>query len=174
MTDQIDAFMLGNLKKFGELDLINIATADISAPEKTDDEKRSEEDAEKLEDDYSSLVNLIKDVLGDIIVDVRTTSRLSSSPVRLVEPEGAPNLEMQRVYRLLDREYEVPKKVLEINPKHEIFQQLETETVDEKLANLIIHQLYNNALLVEGLHPEPASMVSQIQELIEYSLQDKS
>ena len=174
MIDQIDAFMLGNLKKFGELDLINIATADISAPEKTDDEKRSEEEAEKLEDDYSSLVNLIKDVLGDIIVDVRTTSRLSSSPVRLVEPEGAPNLEMQRVYRLLDREYEVPKKVLEINPKHEIFQQLETETVDEKLANLVIHQLYNNALLVEGLHPEPASMVSQIQELIEYSLQDKS
>ena len=174
MIDQIDAFMLGNLKKFGELDLINIATADISAPEKTDDEQRSEEEAEKLEDDYSSLVNLIKDVLGDIIVDVRTTSRLSSSPVRLVEPEGAPNLEMQRVYRLLDREYEVPKKVLEINPKHEIFQQLETETVDEKLANLIIHQLYNNALLVEGLHPEPASMVSQIQELIEYSLQAKS
>ena len=81
---------------------------------------------------------------------------------------------MQRVYRLLDREYEVPKKVLEINPKHEIFQQLETETVDEKLANLVIHQLYNNALLVEGLHPEPASMVSQIQELIEYSLQAKS
>ena len=130
--------------------------------------------AQKLDDDYSSLVNLIKDVLGDIIVDVRTTSRLSSSPVRLVEPEGAPNLEMQRVYRLLDREYEVPKKVLEINPKHDIFQQLETETVDEKLANLVIHQLYNNALLVEGLHPEPASMVSQIQELIEYSLQAKS
>jgi molecular chaperone HtpG len=92
----------------------------------------------------------------------------------LVEPEGAPNLEMQRVYRLLDQEYEVPKKVLEINPKHKIIRQLQAETVDEQLASLIIEQLYNNALLVEGLHPEPASMVSQIQELIEYSLQDES
>ncbi len=173
MTDQIDAFMLVKLKKFGERELINIASADISAPEKADDEHRSVEDKEKLEDDYSSLINLVKNVLGDLIVDVRTTNRLSGSPVRLVEPEGAPNLEMQRVYRLLDREYEVPKKVLEINPKHEIFQQLETKTVDEKLANLVIQQLYNNALLVEGLHPEPASMVSQIQELIEYSLRNK-
>jgi len=107
-------------------------------------------------------------------VDVRTTNRLSGSPVRLVEPEGAPNLEMQRVYRLLDEDYEVPKKVLEINPKHKIIQHLQAETVDERLASLIIEQLYNNALLVEGLHPEPASMVSQIQELIEYSLQDES
>ncbi len=174
MTDQIDAFMLVNLKKFGEHDLINIASADIPVPEKADDEQPEDEEKDSREDDHAPLIKLIKDVLGDMVVDVRTTNRLSGSPVRLVEPEGAPNLEMQRVYRLLDREYEVPKKVLEINPKHEIFQQLATDKVDENLANLVIQQLYNNALLVEGLHPEPASMVSQIQELIEYSLQDKS
>ncbi len=174
MTDQIDAFMLVNLKKFGEHDLINIASADIPVPEKADDEQPEDEEKDSREDDHAPLIKLIKDVLGDLVVDVRTTNRLSGSPVRLVEPEGAPNLEMQRVYRLLDREYEVPKKVLEINPKHEIFQQLATDKVDENLANLVIQQLYNNALLVEGLHPEPASMVSQIQELIEYSLQDKS
>ncbi len=174
MTDQIDAFMLVNLKKFGEHDLINIASADIPVPENADDEQPEDEEKDSREDDHAPLIKLIKDVLGDMVVDVRTTNRLSGSPVRLVEPEGAPNLEMQRVYRLLDREYEVPKKVLEINPKHEIFQQLATDKVDENLANLVIQQLYNNALLVEGLHPEPASMVSQIQELIEYSLQDKS
>lgn len=174
MTDQIDAFMLVNLKKFGEHELINIASADIPVPENADDEQPEDEEKDSREDDHAPLIKLIKDVLGDMVVDVRTTNRLSGSPVRLVEPEGAPNLEMQRVYRLLDREYEVPKKVLEINPKHEIFQQLATDKVDENLANLVIQQLYNNALLVEGLHPEPASMVSQIQELIEYSLQDKS
>lgn len=174
MTDQIDAFMLVNLKKFGEHELINIASADIPVPENADDEQPEDEEKDSREDDHAPLIKLIKDVLGDMVVDVRTTNRLSGSPVRLVEPEGAPNLEMQRVYRLLDREYEVPKKVLEINPKHEIFQQLATDKVDENLADLVIQQLYNNALLVEGLHPEPASMVSQIQELIEYSLQDKS
>ena len=174
MTDQIDAFMMVKLKAYGDHDLINIATADIPLPEKPEGEQSSGEDTQEPEDDFSALIDQIKNILGDLVIDVRTTNRLSDSPVRLVEPEGAPNLEMQRVYRLLDREYEVPKKVLEINPKHEIFQQLEAGTVDEKLTNLVIQQLYNNALLVEGLHPEPASMVSQIQELIEYSLRDKS
>jgi len=174
MTDQIDAFMLVKLKKYGDHELINIATADIPVPEKADDERSSEEDKQGLEEAYASLCDRIKNVLGDLVVDVRTTNRLSGSPVRLVEPEGAPNLEMQRVYRLLDQDYEVPKKVLEINPKHKIIQQLQAETVDERLGSLIIEQLYNNALLVEGLHPEPASMVSQIQELIEYTLQDES
>ena len=46
------------------------------------------------------------------------------SPARLVDPEGALNQEMQRVYRLLDRDFEAPKKVLELNPRHPILVRL--------------------------------------------------
>jgi molecular chaperone HtpG len=31
----------------------------------------------------------------------------------------------------------------------------------------MLEQLYNNALLVDGIHPNPASMVSRIQQLME-------
>jgi len=33
------------------------------------------------------------------VTDVRMTERLADSPARLVDPEGALNQEMQRVYR---------------------------------------------------------------------------
>jgi molecular chaperone HtpG len=35
---------------------------------------------------------------------------------------------------------------------------------------LIIEQIYDSALLVEGLHPDPSSMAPRVQQLIEAAL----
>jgi molecular chaperone HtpG len=35
---------------------------------------------------------------------------------------------------------------------------------------LVIEQLFEDALLIEGLHPDPASMIARIQKLIEAAL----
>jgi molecular chaperone HtpG len=104
------------------------------------------------------------------VTDVRMTERLSDSPARLVDPEGVLNQEMQRVYRLLNREFEVPKKVLEINPRHPIMVRLNTLAADSPLNALITEQVYEDALLIEGLHPDPASMIARIQKLMEAAL----
>jgi len=42
-----------------------------------------------------------------------------------------------------------------------------TDRPDEPVIDLSIEQLYENALLVEGVHPNPANMVGRIQALIE-------
>ena len=39
--------------------------------------------------------------------------------------------------------------------------------VGAPLSHAIIEQVYESALLVEGLHPEPASMITRIQEIME-------
>jgi molecular chaperone HtpG len=39
------------------------------------------------------------------------------------------------------------------------------------LAPLVIEQIYENALLIEGLHPEPAGMISRIQKIIQAALE---
>ena len=89
---------------------------------------------------------------------------------RLVDPEGTMNQEMQRVYRILEKDFEVPKKILEINPSHPIIKQLSGLNSDHPLNALVIEQVYENALLIEGLLPDPASMIPRIQELIENAL----
>jgi molecular chaperone HtpG len=35
------------------------------------------------------------------------------------------------------------------------------------MINQVIEQLYENALLVDGLHPNPAGMVARIQQFME-------
>ena len=39
-----------------------------------------------------------------------------------------------------------------------------------ELQTLIIEQIYDSALLVEGLHPDPSSMASRVQQIIEAAL----
>jgi molecular chaperone HtpG len=43
-----------------------------------------------------------------------------------------------------------------------------------ELQNIIIEQIYDSALLVEGLHPDPSSMASRVQQIIEAALEKHS
>jgi molecular chaperone HtpG len=170
LTDPMDSFMLMGLHKFGEFDLQNVAAPDLELPvgEKTPDD---EPEAEKLpEDEFADLVERFKSQLGERVTDVRATDRLRNSVARLVDPEGALGQEMQRVYRLVDRDYEVPKKVLELNPRHSIVSKL-SSLAEDGLGSIIIEQIYESALLIEGLHPDPASMLPRIQELMDKALE---
>jgi len=78
------------------------------------------------------------------------------------------------VMRLLNQEFETPKKVLELNPHHPILQHLNALPETSQLAGLIIDQIYEDALLIEGLHPDPAGMIQRIQKLMEAALEIKS
>jgi molecular chaperone HtpG len=64
----------------------------------------------------------------------------------------------------------MPQKVLEINPRHAIIHRLSGFPEDDPLNELVIEQVYEDALLIEGLHPDPASMISRIQRLLEAAL----
>jgi molecular chaperone HtpG len=167
LTDPIDPFMLMGLRKHKEFDLKNVAQAEIDAPEKP----KEETDTEKIpDDDFKTLIERFKQVLGERVADVRASKRLSQSVARLVDPEGSPNSELQRVYKYLGREFEVPKKVLELNPFHSVLKNLAGMDANSELQTLVIEQIYESALLVEGLHPDPSSMAPRIQKIIEAAL----
>jgi molecular chaperone HtpG len=169
MVDPVDAFMLVRLDKYKDYQLTNVAVADLAIP-KRDEGELDDEKPSLAEEDYEKLIDRFKNQLGESVSEVRMTDRLADSPARLVDPEGALNQEMQRVYRLMDRDFEVPKKVLELNPRHPIMVRLNALSKEDPLNPLVIQQIYEDALLIEGLHPDPASMISRIQKLIEKAL----
>ena len=166
LTDPVDAFMILRLMKYKDYKLENVASPTLELPEKAE-EKPAETTESEPEMDTAALVERFRSELGDQVGDVRTTNKLNEAPARLIDPSGALTAEMQRAYRLLDREFESPKKVLEINPKHPIVAGVQDLPEDSPLAKLIIEQVYEDALLIEGLHPDPASMVQRIQKLME-------
>lgn len=171
LTDPMDSFMLMGLRKYKDFELKNVAQAEVEPVEKP----KETAEAEKISDaDFSGLVERFKQVLGERVADVRASTRLSQSVARLADPEGAPNSEMQRIYKHLGREYEVPKKILELNPAHPILKNLLKQASGSELQTLVIEQIYDSALLVEGLHPDPSSMAPRVQQLIEAALANEA
>ena len=64
----------------------------------------------------------------------------------------------------------MPKKIVEVNRSHPLIANLAhlvSDTPDNPLINLTIEQLYDSALVQEGLHPNPTEMVPRIQQLLE-------
>jgi molecular chaperone HtpG len=169
LTDPLDSFVLVRLKQYKDLALVNIASANLKMPV-TSQEQSTEQKLQVPQEQWAALIDRFKEQLGEQVADVRMTDRLTDSSARLVDPEGATQQEMQRVYRMLKEDFIPPKKILELNPGHPILLKLNNlENADTRSA-LVIQQIYENALLIEGLHPDPASMIDRIQRLIEAAI----
>ena len=171
LTDPMDSFMLMGLHKHKDFELKNVAQAEID----TTDKPKDQPEAEKIPDaDFNTLVERFKQVLGENVTDVRASNRLYESVARLADADGNANPELQRVYKYLGKEYEIPKKILELNPTHPILKNLLKLEAGSELQNIIIEQIYDSALLVEGLHPDPSSIAARVQQIIEAALAQKT
>jgi HSP90 family molecular chaperone len=167
LTDAMDSFMLMGLHKYKDFDLTNVAQADVQPAEKPAEEAETG----KIPDaDFVTLVERFKEVLGERVTGVRASNRLSQSVARLADPEGTLNSEMQRVYKYLGKEVETPRKILELNASHPILKSLLELEPGSPLQTLVIEQIYDSALLVEGLHPDPSSIAPRVQQIIEAAL----
>ena len=166
LTDVLDSFMLSGLREFDGTPLRNVDDPALTLP----GAERTGEHATLSDTEFEALAQRFKQVLGDRVTDVRASEILRSNPVRLVSPADAPGREMQRIQRLMERDYSVPPKLIEINRAHPLIHDLAALTVagrDVAVADAIIEQLYDSALVAEGLHPAPASMLPRIQTLME-------
>ena len=114
------------------------------------------------------MLEKIKEVLGDKVSDVVISKRLTDSPVCLVSKDGL-SFEMEKVLdKIPNNQGLKSEKVLEINPKHKLFEALENLYNDndpdlEKYAKL----LYSQALLIEGFPIEnPVEFSNMMCELM--------
>jgi molecular chaperone HtpG len=162
--------MVLSLTEFDGVPLKSVDQADLELPGV--DAPDEEQEPAVSEAEFNRLVGRFVKVLGDRVLEVRESKVLRNSPCRLVSPEDAPDQGMSRVYRLLDREFQVPKRILEINRVHPIMINLARLLDDNPQAEVIdpaVEQLYENQLLVEGLHPNPTEMVPRIQRLVQHA-----
>jgi molecular chaperone HtpG len=166
LTDVLDGFMLTGLREYDGTPLRNVDDPNLTLPGTVEDEQ-----AETLnEDQITEMVDNIKRILGDRITEARPSTVLRNNPVRLVSPSDVPGREMQRIQRMMDRDYAIPAKLLEFNPSHPLVRDLATlaaSGTDNDTLDAVVEQLYDSALLAEGLHPAPATMLPRIERLME-------
>jgi molecular chaperone HtpG len=137
-------------------------------------ELKAEEEAPQREavseDAFGVLKARFVDVLGARVQDVRESRNLVGSAARLVSSENSPQRNMFRINRLLDRDYELPVKILELNPRHPLLHNLSamlTRDAANPLINVVVEQVFETALLQDGIHPNPASMAARIEQLMQ-------
>jgi molecular chaperone HtpG len=173
LVDPVDPFITSILSEYEGKQLRNIGDADLELPGEGSSELP--EAAAGISDAvFNQFVGRCVTTLGDRIVKVRVSSVLESNPARLVDPEDQPSSDLQRVYRYLEQDYQVPKKVFEVNRHHSLIQGL-ARLIDYEpgndLINLSIEQLFENALIIDGLHPNPSSILPRVQKIMELAVQ---
>ena len=166
--DPLDAFLAPMMQDYKEKKLRNIDDAGLELPQ-AEDQDQEESAPEINEKSFNLFVGRCVTTLGERIIEVRESKVLKNSPVRLVTPEDAQDRDTQRLQRFLDQNYEVPKRIMEVNRSHPLITnlaQLLEEQPDSELIDLSIEQLYESALVQEGLHPNPLHMLPRIEELM--------
>lgn len=164
LDDDIDEIVFSTVEKYGDTDLkaVNKSTAgddlkDESAPEK----------AEELK----PLLEKIKATLGDVVKEVRASSRLAGSPSVIVSDEDEPSARMRHMMRAMgQKEIPEPTPTLEINPDHEIIKKLLTRSDDETTKDAA-WLLFDQALLLEGVPlKDPATFVQRLNRVLNQSI----
>ena len=155
--DMMDGFMLNGLREYEGHKLRNVDDPNLTLPGESQPSEVTVSDEQ-----FTRLVTTFKEQLGERITAVRASNVLRTSPARLVSPDDTPNREMERIQRMLDRDYKVPARLIELNRGHQLIADLarliEEQPGDPLIAPLV-EQIYDSALLLEGLHPNPAEMV---------------
>ncbi len=119
---------------------------------------------------FAALQNRIKETLGSRVSDVRASKTLVASPARLVSEDDSANRYMFRLNRLLDKNYELPVKALELNPRHPLMHNLShliADDGDDGLIDAVVEQVFETALLQDGIHPDPSSMADRLTLLMQ-------
>jgi molecular chaperone HtpG len=166
----IEVLLMGYLTEFdgksfqdvarGELDLSKI-TGEESESSTDDNAKKDSEDAEQDE-----LLSRIKSLLDTKVEEVRSTSRLTSSPACLVVGDNDMGEQMRKIMQAAGQAVPETKPILEINMQHPLVTKLDAEA-DEEAAGRLARILFDQAALSAGRPLEnPAEFVQELNRLM--------
>jgi len=88
------------------------------------DTKKDKKKDETPADEISALIALMKLTLGDKVKDVRTTERLTDSPVCLAAEEGDIDIHLERFLKQHNQIRTPSARILEINPDHPLIHRM--------------------------------------------------
>ncbi len=149
LDEDVDSIVMPMVTEYDKTAIKPVNNSDIDEEIKEDKEETKEN-----EDKFQSVLVKMKEILKDDAKDVKISSRLSDSPSVLIYDKNDPDFQMQQMLKQMGQEnLPTVKPILEINPKHEIFQKLLAKS-DDLLLNDVSFLLMDQARLSEGMKIE--------------------
>ena len=170
MSDRIDEWMMGYLTEFDGKSFQDVARGELDLSKITGEDPKSESNAEaddKADDgEHGELLTRIKSLLEEKVEEVRSTSRLTSSPACLVVGDNDMGEQMRKIMQAAGQAVPESKPILEINMQHPLVGKLETETDTDASARLA-RILFDQAALSAGRPLEnPAEFVQELNHIM--------
>ncbi len=144
--DEIVTPSIGTFKEWTFKDITTIDAPDTKTPE----------EKEELSKEFKALTDKIKEVLGDEVKEVKTTTRLTSSPSCVIKDPSDPMAGMAHMFAQMGQPVPETPLILEVNPEHAMIQKLdklEKGDLFEDMAWILL----DSAKLSEGLEPKDKS-----------------
>lgn len=165
LVDAVDEWVVQKLSEFEGKPLRSLEKAESLS--ESDDEKK--ERASK-EEEVSELLEAAQGSLDDYVSKVRLSTRLQDSPAVLVGEAGALSPQMEAILRASGQQMPATKRVLELNPKHAIFEKLKTlhaGDADSPRFHQYLELVHGQALLAEGSAlPDPSRFAKLVGEML--------
>jgi len=163
MCEPVDEWLTAHLTEFDGKPLHSVAKGDLDLGKLEDAENK--EEAEHAADEYKSLIEKMKESLGERVREVRVSHRLTKSPSCLVVSEHDMAVNMQKLLKAAGHDVPQIQPVLEINPGHPLIKRLKDDTGGQPFEDWAL-LLYEQALLSEGGQLEdPAMFVQRMNSL---------
>lgn len=168
LFDTVDEFAIEALREYGDKKFHSVSRGDLDLDDVEAQEVKKE--TETIAKDNESLIKAIKETLDSKIADVKISNRLKSSAVCLVSDNNGISLSMEQVFAEANNPMFKARRILEINPHHELFGRLQTIFTEDSASETFkdyCDLLYTQALLIEGILPEdPIGFANKIAQLM--------
>jgi len=155
MTDPIDAFWMSQMAVYKEKQFLSVSRDKYDLSDLSDENSEDENEATET----NQVAALIKDCLGDIVEDVKSTKLLVESPVRLIAGEGGLDFNLERILKAQNPDFEGGKKILEINADHNLVKKI--PDLSSELQKAVSRVLYEQARVLDGEMPSDPQQFSK-------------
>jgi len=155
MTDPIDAFWMSQMAVYKEKQFLSVSRDKYDLSDLSDEKTEDENEAT----DANPVAALIKDCLGDLVEDVKSTKLLVESPVRLIAGEGGLDFNLERILKAQNPDFEGGKKILEVNADHALVKKI--PDLSTELQKAVSRVLYEQARVLDGEMPSDPQQFSK-------------
>ncbi|MGA1067015.1 MAG: molecular chaperone HtpG [Alphaproteobacteria bacterium] len=155
MTDPIDAFWMSQMAVYKGKQFLSVSRDKYDLSDLSDEKTEDENEATEA----NPVAALIKDCLGDLVEDVKSTKLLVESPVRLIAGEGGLDFNLERILKAQNPDFEGSKKILEVNADHALVKKIPDLSAD--LQKAVSRVLYEQARVLDGEMPSDPQQFSK-------------
>ena len=155
MTDPIDAFWMSQIAVYKEKQFLSVSRDKYDLSDLSDEKTEDANEATET----NPVAALIKDCLGDLVEDVKSTKLLVESPVRLVAGEGGLDFNLERILKAQSPDFEGSKKILEVNADHALVKKIPDLSIE--LQKAVSRVLYEQARVLDGEMPSDPQQFSK-------------